>query len=42
MSKIKEPSIQKGVLILSAMLITVVLALIKACEYLMDFFNYFT
>ena len=42
MSKIKEPSIYKGVLVLLAMLITVVLASIKAYEYCKDIFNYFT
>ena len=42
MSKNKKPSIYKGVLVLLAMLTTVVLAVIKACEYCKDIFNYFT
>ena len=42
MSKIKEPSIYKGVLVLGAMLVIVILATIKAYEYCKDIFNYIT
>jgi hypothetical protein len=42
MGKFKEPSIYKGAAVLGAIILTVVLAIIKAYEYCKDIFNYIT